>query len=239
MTKIEWTDITWNPVWGCGNNCDFCYAKSIAKRFGGKVAIINNLNQKETQDLINFKPTFLSENVKKKFPKKPKRIFVDSMSDIAYWKRGWIEILLKKANEYPQHLFQVLTKSPRKLLGLDISFPDNIWIGITATNQEDFEKRIEPLKKIKCEYRFVSFEPLYGVVYDNCDFNYIDKIIIGVQTGNHRKPTKLEWISEIVSNISGKDARNIPTFIKSIEMNGKIIKDVNEFPKFLQRRDLM
>ncbi|GAG27894.1 unnamed protein product, partial [marine sediment metagenome] len=155
--KIKWTDITWNLAWGCLNGCKYCYAKSMAKRVGGKVATINNLNPEETQNLINFKPTFLPKNANKEFPNKPKRIFADSMSDIAYWKKEWIELLFEKANEYPQHTFQVLTKTPRNLIGY--KFPVNIWVGITAENQENFEKRIEPLKQIQAKNKFISMEP--------------------------------------------------------------------------------
>lgn len=97
-TKIEWCDITWNPVWGCKNNCSYCYARKIAKRFAGikglnetsrkiheklyyadlEGAYLGNLAfdsllQKISENLYNFKPTWLESNFQKKFPKKPNK----------------------------------------------------------------------------------------------------------------------------------------------------------------------
>ena len=96
MTKIEWTDYTWNPVWGCKSNCDYCYAKNIAKRFAKPMSEKNMEYGTEMEalqieeELKNFLPTWLPNNFNKHLPKKPSKIFVGSMSDIAFWKMEWI-----------------------------------------------------------------------------------------------------------------------------------------------------
>ncbi len=233
--KITWTDLTWNSVWGCLGECNYCYARMQAKRFGIQLGWINKLSKEETQDLIDFKPTFLPINAEKRLPLKSKRIFVDSMSDIAFWDLNWIHFLFKKIKEHPQHTFQILTKYPKLII--KYKFPDNCWVGISAENQENFEKRIEPFKQVDAKHKFVSLEPLTGLIRDTCDFNYIDWIIIGAQTGHHRKPMNIDWVSEIVSNTC--NWRNIPVFIKTLDFNGQIIRDIDRFPESLRKREFL
>jgi protein gp37 len=85
MTKIEWCDMTWNPVWGCLNNCPYCYAQKIAKRFHFPMAhkefnCFGNITFGEFASQIkDFIPTWLESNFQKKFPKKPSLIFVNSL----------------------------------------------------------------------------------------------------------------------------------------------------------------
>ena len=237
--KIEWTDLTWNFVWGCKGSCSYCYAGKMAKRVGGIVAKINGLDKNETERLKNFEPMWLPVNSQKKLPSKPQKIFVNSMSDIAFWKPSWIYFLFEKMKEYPQHTFQILTKSPRKIV--DLEFPDNSWIGITAESQLAWELRIGALKEISAKNKFVSFEPLLSPISDSCDFNHIDNIIIGLETGRKLKPlgkiSRTDWISEIVSNIAVP--RSIPVFVKTIEAYGRVVKNIDRFPEHLKRRDLM
>ena len=114
-------DITFNPVWGCNSReCDYCYARGIAKRFASEIArkeldakYIYDIEQREltgediANDIADFIPTFLQSNYDSfKPPKIPKKIFVGSMSDIAFWTDEWILRLIDKISDYPQHPFQ-------------------------------------------------------------------------------------------------------------------------------------
>ena len=107
-TKIDWSNYVWNPVWGCLNNCKYCYARKLARRFWKKIyekeweyLDKQDLLENNTQLIIleenlkNYRPIFLESNFNKSFPKKPARIFVNSMSEIYYWKKEWMEAVLK------------------------------------------------------------------------------------------------------------------------------------------------
>ena len=263
-TKIEWADYTWNPVWGCLAGCRYCYAKNIAKRFAATIAEKNAIfdwetgedyatpngrhvekNQQEIeQNLKEFKPTFLGNNfesltlklyTKKGKPKKTiKRIFVGSMSDIAFWRHEWLQKVADEIKKHPNHTFLLLTKFPKIYKKLEVMMPDNVWFGVSVTQNAE-------LKKIHDLYlssgtkrkRFVSFEPLLERI-DYFNMHTLHWIIIGTMSGQKRTPAKIEWIEDLV-----KRAKQyyIPVFVKQIEMDGKIIKDIEQFPEELQHRE--
>ena len=102
--------MTWNPIWGCLNNCEYCYARGIAKRFYRQIyelEVKHHFERHPTwvwtgdhlEGLRDFKPTFLYSQYCKKFPKKPQRIFVGSMSEIYYWDEEWIEMVIEKVKK--------------------------------------------------------------------------------------------------------------------------------------------
>jgi len=271
MSKIAWTDMTWNPIWGCLRNCPYCYAKGIAKRFAQPMAEKNaifdwntgemfddpdnvNRNEKEIEgNLKEFKPTFLGYNFEwgitdvkllkaNGFPKKStKRIFIGSMTDIAYWKPEWIERVVSKIMRYPLHTFQILTKSPSIYKKLDKIMPPNVIFGVTVTKQEEL-KRTAVFAELENRTRFVSFEPLLSDIKDEplpkknppfyeTYFDGIDWVILGTMSGRNRTPAKIEWFENIIDIAENKC---IAVFVKQIEINGKIEK--NNFPKQLQLR---
>ena len=207
-TKIDWCDFTWNPVWGCLNHCEYCYARKLAKRFGDP----------------DFRPTWKQKNFDKPFPKKPSRIFVDSMSDVYWWEGEWMESVLKKIADNPIHTFLFLTKRP--VVYSDYSFSPNCWLGITITNwQEALDKFPDYTKKII----FTSVEPILSHI--NPSYLLADHwIIIGAETGNRKGKIipKRKWIAEIVDYCK---AVNIPVFLKESlrEIWGE--KLIQEYPK--------
>ncbi|HOX55186.1 MAG TPA: DUF5131 family protein, partial [Candidatus Omnitrophota bacterium] len=95
-TKIEWCDYTWNPITGCKRNCWFCYGKKIRQRFYPHIS---------WNELMWFDER-LEQPLK---VKKPSRIFVNSMSDIEYWRKCDIDNVLKIIKQCPQHNFLFLT----------------------------------------------------------------------------------------------------------------------------------
>jgi protein gp37 len=228
-TKIEWCDTVWNPVWGCLNDCSYCYARKIAKRFAFKIAekekeycLKNNIRYSDiSKDLEEFKPVFLESNFNKKFPKNPSRIFVNSMSDIAFWDRDWMLRVFGKIVDNPQHQFLFLTKEPE--VYRKFGFEKNCLLGVTVNKQRDVGRiRILRGKKLLDKNRiFVSFEPLlenidFHLNTDWVDFGvHIDWIIIGAQTRQY-KPPKKEWIEGIMYNAKGFYIPvSIPVFLKN------------------------
>jgi len=203
MSKIEWCDMTWNPVWGCKNNCPYCYARKIAKRFG------------TTPEMRNFELTWMEKNYTKRFPAKPKRIFVNSMSDIYFWEHGWVERVFERIVDYPQHVFMFLTKFPESYgIWSQLIFPENCWLGITCTT---FERLVEVVLDMNHIARgntfFISAEPLQNDIGNEIGRVGIrenfDWLIVGAETGNRKGKTipQREWIEELVDI-------DIPLFMK-------------------------
>jgi protein gp37 len=213
-TKIEWCNMTWNPVMGCKTECPYCYAKKINDRFN----YIKNWND----------PEWRETGFNKKFPHKPSRIFVNSMSDIAYWKPEWMQSVLDKIKEYPQHTFLFLTKSPK--IYNDFYFKENCWLGITITNQKQMSKfENNPLNiSLDDKYKlFLSIEPMQ----EQIELSVVpDWIIIGAETGNRKNKIipKKEWIEEIIEHCK---YINIPIFMKNNLASVWRDKLIQEYPK--------
>ena len=242
MNKIGWCSMTFNPVWGCLNNCEYCYARGIAKRFGREMAkleynnfcnigedyavrgAIDNLKDR----LTCFIPTFLHSQYHKQFPKKPQRIFVGSMSEIYYWESTWMNKIIFKVMEYSQHIFQFLTKYPHIYTKWD--FPNNCWLGVTVTTLSDLNDN--NLKNyhnyINMEnIKFLSLEPFLSNI--PTDFlQFFNWVIIGAETGNRKGKVipKREWIEDIVDYC--KD-NSIPVYLKD-SLKEIYPTEIKEFP---------
>lgn len=199
--KIGWCDATWNPVFGCNNGCKYCYARKLSFRFAKEFAKIHGLDP----DIFrNFDPVWLEKNFNKTIPKNATHIFVNSMSDVMYWKSEWIEKVLRKTQDYPEKKFLFLTKSFETtfrniyhVLRSKLLDVRNIYVGVTAENQKDIEN-INFIPTV--DSLFVSIEP----IQERIDLNAIKKkeikqIIVGAETGNRKEKVipKAEWIEEI------------------------------------------
>lgn len=214
-SKIEWCDTTWNPVWGCLNNCPYCYARKIAKRFYLPIMkkefdFCNkyDIGQSYLEGLQNFKPTFLWSNFYKKFPKKPSRIFVNSMSDIRYWKEEWMRKVINKIKGFPQHTFIFLTKF--NMFYSNYDFPENCWLGYTVNTQHDLDNLLiggKHCRDFPNNKWFISLEP----IQERCIMNFVpDWLIIGAETGNRKNKIvpEREWLQSLVEH------RIYPVFLK-------------------------
>jgi protein gp37 len=150
--------------------------------------------------------------------RKPKGIFVCDMSDLfgigipAMWTRK----VLGVCNVYPQHRFYLLTKQPENLIKFS-PFPDNAWVGVTATNADMVGRAGYCLQQIRASLRFLSLEPLLDWQHGKPGFIAtmlqgwgINWLIIGAQT-NPYKPPEIEWVREIVA---AADKAGIPVFLK-------------------------
>ena len=242
--KIGWCDMTWNPCWGCRNKCPYCYARAFAKRFGAvrfmeewKYRTEHNMDAvrfklQNSLDLIDFKPTFLYSQIGKRLPKKPQRIFVGSMSEIYYWEQEWIEKVIEKVKQYPQHTFQFLTKHPKVYLNYD--FPKNCWLGITVTTnlalyETDFITNKANEKRIK----FICFEPMRNDIEPSYIPKNIDWVIVGAETGNRSLDLmvlpKIRWVLNIIKYCK---ANNLPIYIKdNLSIYYKMCQGYKQFPK--------
>lgn len=212
-TRIDWADMTWNPVTGCLHGCEYCYARKIANRFGNKYfpygEQINELEEpldgEKGIDVypFGFLPTLhkyrLDEPAK---IKKPQTIFVCSMADLfGEWVPDeWTKQVFDACEKAPQHLYLFLTKNPKGLCSLAnkhiLPKQDNFWYGTTITTQKDvwYPGRFS-------DNVFLSIEPLMEHLYAGIgSFGRAKWIIVGAETGNRKNkivPQK-EWVDNIV-----------------------------------------
>ncbi|HOW51780.1 MAG TPA: DUF5131 family protein [bacterium] len=235
MTKIEWCDFTWNPVWGCLRRCPYCYARSIAKRFGREVAfhVKSGWNTALGGKLEAFMPTLIKDNLNRPFPTKPSRIFVNSMSDIAYWKDEWLRSVLRRAYKHPEHSFLFLTKEAH-IYKTQPSWGQNLWLGVTATTAEEIRAASYQLSATM-KNLFLSVEPIHGNVRPEIS-RMFDWVIVGAETGNRKEKVvpAPEWIEMLADRCAGL---GIPLFMKNslrrlCEANG--IPFVQQFPEDLK-----
>ena len=201
-SSIEWTEATWNPTTGCDKvspGCKNCYAEKLSNRLMamGQLKYKNNFKFTEHPQDLELPLTW----------KKPKRIFVNSMSDLFHEKattehiRKCFDTMLK-ANH---HIYQVLTKRPKTMADFSFLFedysggliPPHIWMG-TSVENEDYKYRIDELRDVKCNTRFLSIEPLLGPM-GKINLQDIDWVIIGGESGAHFRPVKKEWILDIIT----------------------------------------
>ena len=224
--KIGWCDMTWNPVWGCRNHCEYCYARAIAKRFWKKMWMIEANHQwkkhpdwawtgDHLEGLKDFKPTWLQAQFEKKFPKKSQRIFVGSMSEIYYWNKEWIEIVIEKVKQYPQHTFQFLTKDSYTYHNYRFYyFPKNCWLGVTITKEKDLKNISHRFIYSNNNITYLSIEPILEYIKPSLiNTLNIDWVIIGAETGNRKGKVipNLDWVLEIVRYC---EHHKIPVYIK-------------------------
>lgn len=184
-TKIEWTDKSWNPVTGCLNGCEYCYAARISHRFG-----------RSFEPALH--PSRLSQPRRLRTPSK---IFVCSMADLfGDWvPQTWIDLVMDVVRTNPQHTFQFLTKNPKRLP--TILWPHNAWVGATAVNQGMADNAMMHLQSVKASVKFLSVEPMLRPVRLERS-RILDWVIIGAMTGPGRKQPDPEWVRNIT-----KDAR--------------------------------
>lgn len=240
-TKIEWTDETWNPVTGCtpiSTGCRNCYAARMAVRLAGRYGYAA-----EDPFRVTLHPERLGQP---RGWKKPKRIFVCSMGDLfhceiprAFRERVMAEIVLCR-----RHQFLVLTKrnvamaqwareeEDRCFDRLDRIFP-NLWLGVTAENASEAQRRIPDVVCSHAAVRFVSCEPLLGPGVER-HLAGVDWVIVGCESGPGRRPMELEWAINIVLHCQEK---GIPVFVKQVPLDGRVSHDPNEWPEALRVRE--
>jgi protein gp37 len=186
---ISWTDATWNPIRGCSRvseGCRNCYAERTAIRYatphkfaGGDQSIAVNragpyyglVKSTSSGPRWTGEVRFVEEALDLPVRwKKPRRIFVNSMSDLFHEKveAGWIVSIFDVMRRCPQHTFQILTKRAelmRDWMAVSIYGRDplpNVWLGVSVENQETADERIPLLLQTPAAVRWVSYEPALG-----------------------------------------------------------------------------
>ena len=193
-TTIEWTDATWNPVRGCTKispGCKHCYAERFAERFRG----VKGHPYEQGFDL-RLVPQKVEEPL---HWKKPRRVFVNSMSDLFHEDVPfeYIQRVFAVMHKADWHQYQVLTKRAERLeaLSKDLQWAAHIWMGVSVESDE-YLWRIDYLSKTKAHIKFLSIEPLLGPLPE-LKLQGIDWVIVGGESGPGARPMRNEWVTAI------------------------------------------
>ena len=207
-SKIEWTEMTWNPVTGCTKispGCKHCYAETMAKRLRamGSPRYEQGFRVQTHEDLIDLPRRWRT----------PRRVFVNSMSDLFHRSVPvpFIQRVFKTMRECPQHQFQVLTKRADRLVDLagGLHWNKNIWMGVSVESEE-YAYRAELLRAVPATTRFISVEPLLGPI-PKLPLEGIHWVIVGGESGFGARTMSPEWVEDIF--IQCRTA-NVPFFFK-------------------------
>ncbi|AZA58604.1 phage Gp37/Gp68 family protein [Chryseobacterium shandongense] len=193
-SKIEWTDATWNPSTGCNKvtaGCKNCYAETMAKR-------LQAMGASGYENGFEF--TLMPERIDlPRKIKKPTKFFVNSMSDLFHEDMpfDFLDRVFNVIKETPHHQYQILTKRENILEDYftNRKVPKNVWLGVTVENSKT-KNRIDILRNIDAEIRFLSIEPLIGEVGE-IDLTNIHWVIVGGESGHKARPMKSEWAIDI------------------------------------------
>ncbi len=195
MSRIEWTEKTWNPVTGCTKispGCKYCYAENMARR-------LKAMGTPGYEDgfKLTLHPGRLDEPLRRK---KPTVYFVNSMSDLFHKQvpSEFIDRVFEVIAASPQHNFQLLTKRPERMVRYFRSraVPSNCWLGTTVEDQKYGVPRIDRLRTIPAKIRFLSIEPLLEDL-GALDLKNIHWVIVGGESGPKARPMQLKWVENI------------------------------------------
>lgn len=198
-SKIEWTDATWNPVRGCTKispGCKHCYAETFAERFRGVPG-----HPFENGFDLRLVPEKLLEPLRWRAPK---RIFVNSMSDLFHPSvpEAYIAKVGRVMEAANWHTFQVLTKRAdrlRELLSGPLRFAarlPHVWWGVSVEDRRYGLPRIDDLRATPAVTRFLSVEPLLEDV-GILDLREIHWVIVGGESGRGARPLRIDWVTSI------------------------------------------
>ncbi len=241
-TSIEWTEQTWNPTAGCTKvspGCKNCYAEAMASRLHamGVRGYENGFN-------LTLLPERLQEPLKRK---KPTIYFVNSMSDLFHENipDDYIRQVFDIFKTAPQHVFQVLTKRADRMAAFfQLYHPShNVWLGVTVENKEHGLPRLNTLRQVRAQVRFLSIEPLLEDLGE-LDLGGIHWVIVGGESGPRARQMKPAWVINIQRQCKthkvafffkqwggwGSDGKKRPKRNNGRMLNGRLWDEIPELP---------
>lgn len=208
-SKIEWTEMTWNPTVGCTKispGCKYCYAEKMAGR----------LQAMGTPGYENgFALTLLESRLADPLSrKKPTTYFVNSMSDLFHEEipSAFIDKVFETIRVANWHTFQILTKRGDRLAEYfdGKAAPTNAWLGVSVEDQKYGVPRINQLRHVNAAVRFLSVEPLLEDV-GTLDLTDIHWVIVGGESGPNARPMRPEWLESVQRQC---EEQNVAFFFK-------------------------
>lgn len=198
-SRIEWTEVTWNPVTGCDRisaGCDHCYALALARRLKAMGAPKYQHDGDPRTSGPGFgvrpHPAALDEPYRWRAPRV---VFVNSMSDLFHARvpLTFVREVFEVIADTPQHTYQVLTKRSLRLRRIAdvLPWPPNLWMGVSVEDARVMS-RVDHLRQVAAAVRFLSCEPLLGPL-DGINLDGIGWVIAGGESGPNYRPMHLEW----------------------------------------------
>jgi protein gp37 len=204
-TTIEWTDATWNPVAGCTiltAGCTNCYAMRMAARLEAMGTEKYSGTTRKSGGRAKWTGHIVLDEKALAIPagwSKPRRVFVNSMSDLFHEQvpEEFIRRVWATMEATPRHTYQILTKRPERMASLtgDLRVLQNVWLG-TSIEDDRVLDRLDHLRRVRAAVRFVSFEPLIGSVA-GAHLGGIQWAIVGGESGPNARPMNPTWVDEI------------------------------------------
>lgn len=249
-TKIDYLTHTWNPIcMRCtpvSPGCQNCWHLKMADRFAANLTLTN-----QKRDIYAGLGKFMLDEKELEAPlklKKPARIGVQFMGDLFHEAVlfEFIDKVYEVIRRSSQHTFLVLTKRPECMAQYQSvleDYPKNLWLGVTAENQEMADKRIPILLPIPTDVRFVSCEPLLeqidfsngGNVHYLRGYPGVGLVVVGCESGAHRRYCNNEWILDICNHCQNA---GVPVFVKQITgADGKVLKSFFGWPRQFPKGD--
>lgn len=214
-TGIEWTNATWNPVVGCtrdNSDCDNCYAVTMThrlesmgqKKYSG-LTVLNGKGDRHFNGVVRTVDEALDVPLGWK---KPRRVFVNSMSDLFHKEvpTAFIQRVFFAMLKTPQHTYQVLTKRTERMheelhrwvFGCGHGVIPNAWFGTSCGHQAAADEKIPHLLKCPATVRFLSVEPMTGPV-KLPTLDGIHWVIVGGESGKGARRFDMNWARSIIA----------------------------------------
>lgn len=265
-SKIDWCDFSWNPVTGCHNTCEYCYARKQAQRFSGDIRLNKSsgqIKQHIDDDMTDkicytlpqpfknesgaivpfpagFEPTLHEYRLQMPAQKKkPANIFVGSMTDLfGDWVPDeWIEKVFSACEAAPWHNYLFLTKNVERYCQYGVPIEQkNMWYGTSITREQDM-RRFDYLPAF-CQ-TFVSMEPILEDLKPEENrkiFEQISWFILGAETGNRKGKVKPER-KWIEDIVDRCRAEGKPVFMKNSLQEIWGEELIQEFPPELKHEE--
>ena len=223
-TRIEWATASWNPVLGCrpaGAGCQNCYAARMATRLAANPKTPWYAGVARGGRWTGKMALCCGWTLPQRW-RKPRRIFMGSMSDPALWPDWCLSQALATIGDTHRHRYLTLTKRPRRfgaaLRGALTRFdqvnspPTHLAIGYSAADQGALDAGLADLLAIPAATRFLSLEPLLGPI-DLAGATCIDWVVTGGETGPGARECRAEWIAAIAAQCQ---TAAIPLFVKAV-----------------------
>ncbi len=247
LSKIQWTDHTWNPWHGCKKvspGCKFCYMYRDKDRYG-----------QDPTTVLRSKSTFYEPLKWQRWAQSiPHRFF----NGMRVFTCSWSDFFIEEADRWrgeaweiiadtPEFIYQILTKRPERIHDHipKYGLPDNVWIGVSVESYEQIA-RIGYLTDLPC-IRFASFEPLIGPIKYHPLLHHLDWAIIGGESGNDTgkwgyRPCEVRWIDHLSYNLR---SAGVPVFIKQLgthlakelNLSDRHGGNIDEWDSYLQIRE--
>ncbi|MGE0095185.1 MAG: DUF5131 family protein [Alphaproteobacteria bacterium] len=207
LSDIEWTDATWNPIAGCSivsPGCTNCYAMRMAARLEAMGSAKYKGTTRKSGKRAVWTGKVVLDHSSLNAPlewRKPRKIFVNSMSDLFQddVPVNFIASVWEIMQAAQWHVFQILTKRPKRMAAIlsEAKLPvlNNVWLGTSIEGSEQVF-RLKHLKATPAAVRFVSFEPLIGAVGE-VDLRSIHWAIVGGESGPKARPMNESWVQQI------------------------------------------